>query len=349
MVCRWVPFDKETGDPGPPVIMLTSDIAFINDDEYLKLVKEYAEDIESLERDFAAAWYRLTSQDMGPASRCTGPDVPPPQPFQDPLPKIERSMKQGDIEKLSEAVKKAVEDDDARGLVANLAFNCARTFRATSWVGGCNGGRIRFPPLVRFSAPPCTHISFIPGLLLMSCTLLHAIRMVFLRGRERQFMHAFSDQDCDMNGIQCLACKFWCFVSDSANRMHIGDAFGLVVCDHLNMVQIDDPSNEGASEALEILAPIQDKYSEYVSWADLIVYAGGVAAEVSGAPDIPFCPGRVDAEGDARANTADLSPRDYYLDPLVAARDNIKVLSYRLSLFAAFSSTASQRFEHDHV
>lgn len=232
---QWVPFDKETGEPGPPVIMLTSDIAFINDDEYLKLVKEYAEDIQSLERDFAAAWYRLTSQDMGPASRCTGPDVPPPQAFQDPLPKVETSMKQGDIEKLSEAVKKAVEDDDARGLVANLAFNCARTFRATSWVGGCNGGRIRFPPL------------------------------------------------------------------------------------------IDDPSNEGSSEALEILAPIQDKYSEYVSWADLIVYAGGVAAEESGAPDIPFCPGRVDAEGDARANTADLSPRDYYLDPLVAARDNIKV------------------------
>ena len=84
--CRWKPFDMETGEPGPDIIMLTSDIAFISDPEYKAIVQEYADDITALERDFAAVWYRLTSQDMGPAARCTGPDVPPQQPFQDPLP-----------------------------------------------------------------------------------------------------------------------------------------------------------------------------------------------------------------------------------------------------------------------
>ena len=90
-------------------------------------------------------------------------------------------------------------------------------------------------------------------------------------------------------------------------------------------VQIDLPSNEGAMEAIEILAPIQEQYADQVSWADLIVYAGSVAVEEAGAPEVPFCPGRVDAEEGARETSADLSPRTYYLDPLVAARDNIKV------------------------
>ena len=90
-------------------------------------------------------------------------------------------------------------------------------------------------------------------------------------------------------------------------------------------MQIDLPSNEGAAEAIELLTPIQEQYADQISWADLIVLAGSVAVEEAGAPAVPFCPGRVDAEEGARATSADLSPRTYYLDPLVAARDNIKV------------------------
>lgn len=96
-------------------------------------------------------------------------------------------------------------------------------------------------------------------------------------------------------------------------------------------MQIDLPSNEGAAEAIDLLTPIQKKYAEKISWADLIVYAGGVAVEESGGPKIPFCPGRVDAEEGSRETTADLSPRTYYRDPLVAARDNIKVHLHPLS------------------
>lgn len=187
--------------------MLTSDIAFIRDPVYEKLVQEYASDIESLNRDFAAAWYKLTSQvrseplvfqnttsvvrlvsfkfqlvlsgctsttqmadvepktysglltvsahfqDMGPASRCTGPDVPAPAPFQVPLP--EPTVPAGaDTTAVEMAITQLLrKHQHAVPLIANLGYQCASTFRTTSWVGGCNGGRIRFEPEVRSYAP----------------------------------------------------------------------------------------------------------------------------------------------------------------------------------------------------
>ena len=144
------PFHMETGEPGPDIIMLVADVAFISDPEYKKLVEEYAADITALERDFEAVWYRLTTQDMGPASRCTGPDVPPAQPFQNPLPpaKMEVDM---NVFELKSAIKDVLQSEEEAGLVAGLAYGCASTFRDTNYVGGCNGGRIRFPPQVRFT------------------------------------------------------------------------------------------------------------------------------------------------------------------------------------------------------
>jgi hypothetical protein len=58
---QWQPFEKDTGKPGPDIMMLTTDIAFIHDEEYKKLVHEYASDLEGLGKDFAANWYRLTT------------------------------------------------------------------------------------------------------------------------------------------------------------------------------------------------------------------------------------------------------------------------------------------------
>ena len=78
-----------------------------------------------------------------------GPAVPPAEPFQDPLP--EPSVPEGaDLSGVKSAVQDIVSDGKFRALIGNLGFQCANTFRTTSWFGGCNGGRIRFEPQVRW-------------------------------------------------------------------------------------------------------------------------------------------------------------------------------------------------------
>ena len=126
-------------------MMLTSDLALAVDQKYKEISKKYAENITALEEDFAAVWYKLTTADMGPSSRCIGDDVPPPQPFQNDLPAAP--------EKLPNYVpiRKKIEDlldgdDDNADAFINLAYRCASTFRKTDYHGGCNGARIRFAP-----------------------------------------------------------------------------------------------------------------------------------------------------------------------------------------------------------
>jgi catalase-peroxidase len=58
----------------------------------------------------------------------------------------------------------------------------------------------------------------------------------------------------------------------------------------------DWKSNAGLGKTLDYLKPIKAKFGDTLSWADLIVLAGNVAAKRLGAPkDLPFCPGRTDA------------------------------------------------------
>ena len=149
---------------------LTSDIAFIRDPAFRVFVEEYAVDLAGITADFAAAWYQLTTQDMGPVSRCSGPDVPPAQPFQDPLPDggdtcDEESMT--DLMAASDGIRSFIQADPERfiPLFSTIAYNCAATFRATSFSGGCNGARILFPPQVR--CPPaalgCVSLCLVTG------------------------------------------------------------------------------------------------------------------------------------------------------------------------------------------
>ena len=142
---QWAPKTSD-GSDGPPVIMLTSDIALLNDDSYLKLVEEWAVDIKSLEAQFAAAWYKLTAGDMGPASRCLGDMVPPPQSWQNSVPEgapVDSTVEQTVRESLDDLI---AQDASNAAKFAHLAWNCANTFRITDYQGGCNGARIRFPP-----------------------------------------------------------------------------------------------------------------------------------------------------------------------------------------------------------
>jgi catalase-peroxidase len=209
------------------VMMLTTDVALVMDPEYRVYVEEFASDEKALKEAFGKAWYKLVTRDRGPVSRCAGlvshcpflfliilklflnslslSQLQPPKAlrFQHPLPPPSRKLaKMDDVaHHLHKLIHRHPEGEFIR-----LAFQCASTFRATDYQGGCNGARIRFPP-----------------------------------GSE------------------------W-------------------------------PINAGLDATLELLDPIKEKYGETLSYADLIVLTGNVAAELAGSPTLKFCPGRTDAE-----------------------------------------------------
>ncbi|CAN0211168.1 unnamed protein product, partial [Ectocarpus fasciculatus] len=125
--------------------MLTSDIALLYDPEYLALVELFASDLSYLDDAFAAAWYKLTSRDMGQFQRCVGTDVAPPQEFQLPLPEAPTDLP--DTDGAKSAIMSILSSDPSYpALFVTLAWQCASTYRSTDFLGGCNGARIRFPP-----------------------------------------------------------------------------------------------------------------------------------------------------------------------------------------------------------
>ena len=132
------------------VMMLTSDISLTRDPKglYQPLVWEFAASLPKLERAFAHAWYKLTSRDMGPISRCEGNNVPPPQDWQFPLPPPPPPNALVDFDKVAADLRSALKSNSVgeRALLSRLAWSCASTFRHTDYQGGCNGARIRFAP-----------------------------------------------------------------------------------------------------------------------------------------------------------------------------------------------------------
>ena len=89
---------------------------------------------------------------MGPVTRCVGKDVPPPQPFQYPLPPSPDASHQADFSKVATEIKSFIDSEDGGkesdggALFVRLAFRCSSTFRRTDYLGGCNGARIRLAP-----------------------------------------------------------------------------------------------------------------------------------------------------------------------------------------------------------
>jgi len=133
------------------IMMLTTDVGLVTDPEYRKYVQEFAADEGAFAKAFQEVWYKLTSRDMGPMTRCTGPNVPPAQSFQHPLP--DPPAKLADMSEVEVALDSIITGVDAvdggvtyRNEFIRLAWQCANTFRITDYLGGCNGARIRFSP-----------------------------------------------------------------------------------------------------------------------------------------------------------------------------------------------------------
>lgn len=183
------------------IMMLTTDVALKVDPEYQQYVAEFAANETAFAESFAKAWYKLVTRDMGPVERCVGPNIPPAQGFQLPLPHPPKKL--ADITAVARDLSKLMERNGAEHDFVRLAFQCASSFRATDYRFGCNGAHIRF--------------------------------------------------------------------------------------------HLDWPINDGLSDTLDMLEPIQKKYRSGLTWADLIVLAGNVGAERIGSPKLSFCPGRSDA------------------------------------------------------
>jgi catalase-peroxidase len=95
---------------------------------------------------------------VGPVARCRGNDIPPAQPFQNPLPPTPGTLPDFDAVRadiralLNTTVDGLSSDSNTDGsayngaLFVHAAYQCASTFRITDYAGGCNGAKIRFEP-----------------------------------------------------------------------------------------------------------------------------------------------------------------------------------------------------------
>lgn len=126
-------------------IMYTTDMSLRMDPKYAVISKRFHDNPEYLREAFAKAWYKLMHRDMGPYVRCLGPEVPPPQPWQDPIPPA-RS-----------APIDAVDEDELKAKILGSGLSPSRLV-ATAWAsassyrnsdkrGGANGARIRLEPM----------------------------------------------------------------------------------------------------------------------------------------------------------------------------------------------------------
>ena len=137
-------------------MMMVTDIALTVDSSYLAILKDFYQNFTKFDEQFAAAWYKLVTRDMGPVTRCEGDMVPPAQPFQYPLSEtfpavstlvqarelITQSLYNGNPD-----YSDKVDGKNYQGaLYVQLAYQCASTYRDTDHRGGCNGASIRFPP-----------------------------------------------------------------------------------------------------------------------------------------------------------------------------------------------------------
>jgi catalase-peroxidase len=150
---QWAPKNPEAQGTVPDAhdrskrhapMMLTTDLALKVDPIYGPIAKRFHENPKQLEEAFAKAWYKLLHRDMGPVSRYLGPWVPPPQPWQDPVPAVDHQLiGEQDIVGLK---GKLLASGLSVSQLVSTAWASAASFRGTDKRGGANGARIRLAP-----------------------------------------------------------------------------------------------------------------------------------------------------------------------------------------------------------
>jgi catalase-peroxidase len=125
-------------------MMFTTDLSLKLDPIYAPISKRFHDNPALLADAFARAWYKLTHRDMGPVSRLLGPLVPPPQLWQDPVPRVDHELI--GAQDIAQLKAKVLASGLSTSQLVTTAWASATTFRGTDKRGGANGARIRLAP-----------------------------------------------------------------------------------------------------------------------------------------------------------------------------------------------------------
>ncbi len=150
---QWRPKDGAGSDLVPDAhvrgkthapMMLTTDLALRFDPAYEKISRRFLENPKAFNEAFARAWYKLTHRDMGPHAGLIGPEVPPAQLWQDPVPAVDHPV----INSYDAAAlkKQILASGLSTSELVRTAWASASTYRGTDRRGGANGARLRLAP-----------------------------------------------------------------------------------------------------------------------------------------------------------------------------------------------------------
>jgi catalase-peroxidase len=150
---QWTPTDPQAQGTVPDAhdkskkhapMMFTTDLALRLDPVYAPIARRFHKNPKEFAEAFAKAWYKLTHRDMGPVSRLLGPEVPPPQLWQDPVPKVDHPLI-GEAE-IAQLKAKLLASGLSISQLVTTAWASASTYRGTDKRGGANGARLRLSP-----------------------------------------------------------------------------------------------------------------------------------------------------------------------------------------------------------
>jgi len=131
-------------------IMFTTDLALKMDPIYGPIARRFQEHPDQFADAFARAWYKLTHRDMGPVSRLLGPEVAPPQLWQDPVPAVDHPLI--GAQDIAALKKKLLDSGLSVSQLVSTAWASASTYRDSDKRGGANGARIRLAPQKSWAA-----------------------------------------------------------------------------------------------------------------------------------------------------------------------------------------------------